>query len=445
MQTALNVALNGEQISALRADADSLHRVFVGTGSGGVYRIDSAHIDNPTVTDITGDIGDFGYISSIDLGPTDDEIIITLSNYGVSSVWYTVDGGVSWSNKDNDGSLPDIPVRWALLNPNDPRQVMLATELGVWSTSDISASNPNWEQTSVDLANVRCDMLQYRSADKQVVVATHGRGLFTTDVFSGPIVEAPSDFTIEETADGISLSWVDNATNEVSYTIERAVGEEEFDLLENIGANSAAYLDASLDETNIQVSYRITAIGDQGKNSSSLSGSILILPAAPVLGDITNVTPNSFTMNWIITDGAAISVIDVSTDESFESYLEGLEQLRISPTSYTLFDVDPATYFYRVAASNDAGISTYSETGSITIEALGLADQRFEVYPNPTHGVINIEGSLFNSLILMDLSGKVLTEYENQNQVDLTALMSGTYLLKIRSNEKEFIHRIVLK
>ena len=201
-QEVFTVVINNEQISALRADADSTSRLFVGTGSGGVYRIDSADFDNPFTTDITGNISDVGYISSIDLGLTDNEIIVTLSNYGVNSIWYTIDGGENWVNKDNDGSLPDIPVRWALFNPNNTAQVMLATELGVWSTDDITAVNPGWEQSSESLANVRCDMLQYREADNQVIVATHGRGVFTSNVFGGPDTDAPLV---------ISLSPEDNA------------------------------------------------------------------------------------------------------------------------------------------------------------------------------------------------------------------------------------------
>ena len=191
-QETITLALNSEQISALRADAIEPNRLFVGAGTGGVYRIDNADQATPTVTEITGNITTAGYVSSIDLGLTDDEIVVTFSNFGVSSVWYTVDGGANWVNKDNDGSLPDIPVRWALINPNNSSQVMLATELGVWSTNDITADNPAWEQSSNNLANVRCDMLQYRESDKLVVVGTHGRGVFTSNVFGGADTFGPT-------------------------------------------------------------------------------------------------------------------------------------------------------------------------------------------------------------------------------------------------------------
>lgn len=198
-QETLALSLNGEQISALRADANTANRLFVGTGSGGIYRIDDADQTTPTVTDITSDMSGQGYISSIDIGSSDNVLLVTSSSYGVQSVWYSDDGGTTWVDKDDDASLPDMPVRWGLFNPDNPAEVLLATELGVWSTTDITATNPAWEQTSTNLANVRCDMLQYRASDKKVVVATHGRGLFTADPFAGTDDDPPLISTLDPT------------------------------------------------------------------------------------------------------------------------------------------------------------------------------------------------------------------------------------------------------
>lgn len=48
----------------------------------------------------------------------------------------------------------------------------------------------------MNLAHTRCTMLKYRPADKMVVVSTHGRGLFTSDVFvSQSIADIDFDFT----------------------------------------------------------------------------------------------------------------------------------------------------------------------------------------------------------------------------------------------------------
>ena len=66
---------------------------------------------------------------------------------------------------------------------------MLATEVGIWSTDNINVAAPDWQPTVAGLANVRSDMIQYRDSDQLVLVATHGRGLFTSDVFGLPFAD----------------------------------------------------------------------------------------------------------------------------------------------------------------------------------------------------------------------------------------------------------------
>jgi len=183
----LSVNLNGEQISNLKVSPYTSNRLIIGTGNGLVFIIDNAHTA-PIVTEITGSLPPF-FISSIEIGADDDQLLVTYSNFGVFSMWETLNGGTTWTDKE--GNLPDIPVRWALYNPNNRNEVLLATDVGIWSTDDLSQVFPIWDPTNADLANVRCDMIKYRPADGLVVVATHGRGLFTSDVF---VTTAAADF-----------------------------------------------------------------------------------------------------------------------------------------------------------------------------------------------------------------------------------------------------------
>lgn len=156
--------------------------IFVGTGSGKVFKVANAEGDSPSSNEITGTSFPNGNISCIEIGANEDELLVTFSNYGVSSIWYTNDGGTSWLNREGD--LPDMPVRWALFNPNDRTQVILATEVGVWSTSNFGVTSPNWSSSVSGLANVRTDMLLLRESDYEVLAVTHGRGLYTNNGFS---------------------------------------------------------------------------------------------------------------------------------------------------------------------------------------------------------------------------------------------------------------------
>lgn len=168
--------------------------LFVATGSGDLYKVTNAN-----TTPVTTDIGSglpAGYISCVEIGASENELIVTYTNYGLTSVWYTNNGGTTWTGKE--GNLPDMPVRWALFNPNDRTEVILATEVGVWSTTDFNSASPNWTSSNSGLANVRVDMLQIRDSDDEVIAATHGRGLFTSNGFQVP--SAPtSDFEANRT------------------------------------------------------------------------------------------------------------------------------------------------------------------------------------------------------------------------------------------------------
>ncbi len=156
--------------------------LFVGTQSGRLFKIRRANTNNPTIKEIGDKKFPTGNISCIQLGNNEKEILVTFSNYGVTSIWYTSDGGSNWVIKEGD--LPDMPVRWAMFNPNNRKQVILATEVGVWATKNFDDNSPTWTPSNSGLANVRVDMFRIRKSDNQVVAATHGRGLFTSNAFS---------------------------------------------------------------------------------------------------------------------------------------------------------------------------------------------------------------------------------------------------------------------
>lgn len=183
-QETLTLALSGAQISSIKVSPYTANRIFVGTGNGTIFQIDNANMATPTVTSITGSFNGTpgNFVSGIDIGASDNQLLISYSNFGVTSVYETTDGGTNWQSKE--GNLPDIPIRDVLYNPDNRNQVLLATELGVWSTTGFDSANPVWEATNSGLASVRVDRIEYRATDKLVAVATHGRGIFTSNVFA---------------------------------------------------------------------------------------------------------------------------------------------------------------------------------------------------------------------------------------------------------------------
>ncbi len=159
-------------------------RIYIGTNSGKVLLIDSAHTTSPVVRVLRPGAAGTS-VSCIAIDPTNENhLLATYSNYGIVSVYETRDADApvpTWSNVE--GALPDMPVRWALIDPRNPARAMLATEMGVYSTELLNGSATVWTPASSGLAYTRVDMLRYRPGDQVVAAATHGRGLFTSDVF----------------------------------------------------------------------------------------------------------------------------------------------------------------------------------------------------------------------------------------------------------------------
>ncbi|CAL2102295.1 conserved protein of unknown function [Tenacibaculum sp. 190130A14a] len=174
--------------------------LFVGLRNGKVLKVEKANEDTNTWTEITGS-GFVGTVSDIEFGANENQIFVTFHNYGVTSVWYTSDGGTTWKSKEGD--LPDIPVKTILQNPLNPKEVIIGTDLGVWQTDNFDADSPSWTQSYNGMSNVPVLDLDLRD-DNVVFAATYGRG-----VFSGEFKIDP-DGDID--GDGV-LNGVDNCVS----------------------------------------------------------------------------------------------------------------------------------------------------------------------------------------------------------------------------------------
>ncbi len=152
-------------------------KLFFGTVSGRLFKMTNAQAI-PQTTEIGSPLFPQANISCIACAGSEDTLLVTFSNYGVSSIWQTCNGGIDW--REVEGDLPDMPVRWAIYHPQNSQQAMIATELGVWTTSSLQGPNVYWQPQTSGMANVRVDMLAFRASDNTVLAASHGRGLFTT-------------------------------------------------------------------------------------------------------------------------------------------------------------------------------------------------------------------------------------------------------------------------
>ncbi len=174
------INLYGNKISAVTVSPNISNRLYFGTENGKLIYVDNANtaVSNMAGTNITG-TSFSGTVSSINFGTDEKNIIVTLSNYNITNIWVSSDSGRTWTGID--GNLANMPVRWAMFYPNSNTKAIIATEAGVWETDAITGNNTVWT-ANPSFPVVRTDMLQYRSSDRLLAAATHGRGLFTTNI-----------------------------------------------------------------------------------------------------------------------------------------------------------------------------------------------------------------------------------------------------------------------
>ena len=189
------VPMGNLELTAVKVDPFTVNTIWIGASFGNplsapiIFKLTSANTASPTVvvnTTLGAPAG--SAISSIDVDPANaNHILVTLSSFGVPSVFESTNGGASFISIE--GNLPDMPIRWGLFAPANAQLngasggnggILLGTELGVWTTSVINGASTVWIPNNSGLANVRTDMLKYRISDNTVLAATHGRGLFTT-------------------------------------------------------------------------------------------------------------------------------------------------------------------------------------------------------------------------------------------------------------------------
>lgn len=185
-----SMPIRGARISCLGISKNPPNILYVGTDIRRVYKIINAHSGTPTMVDVTSATGSnafpgLGTVSSIAVDPRDaNKVLLTFSNYNIYSVFYTENGGQSWTKvggnlEPADNSGPSI--RHASIIPVDNGTIyMLATSTGVYATTTFYGPNTSWAQLgSNSIGNAVCEMIDYRTTDGTVVVATHANGIFS--------------------------------------------------------------------------------------------------------------------------------------------------------------------------------------------------------------------------------------------------------------------------
>jgi photosystem II stability/assembly factor-like uncharacterized protein len=200
------------QISAIAvSESNPAHRVIIGTTRGKLFKIDNANTGTPVFTPLTLPLPQTDLnINCIAMDPDNaDDIMVVYSNYGVYSLYRSVNGGQNWIKvagnlevgTNGGGSGPSI--RWLsiLKLPFGNRKYFCGTSVGLFSAdtllqhTNLSGSGTQWAMEAPDLIGMTVvDHIEVRHSDGLVVAATHGTGLYSANftlTSSSQLIQAP--------------------------------------------------------------------------------------------------------------------------------------------------------------------------------------------------------------------------------------------------------------
>lgn len=102
-------------------------------------------------------------------------------------------------------------------------------------------------------------------------------------------------------------------------------------------------------------------------------------------------------------------------------------------------------YLFRINATDGAHFA--SQEVMLTVSHSGItatAANALRIYPNPATDYILLEGMTGDAVVsLYDLTGSLILRQKSAGQLDVSALPSGTYILKVEGNTANFTARII--
>lgn len=127
---------------------------------------------------------EMGVLSGLATHPLNDSVAYALFSYaGYPKILRTSNLGKSWeditefSSGESQNGFPDVAVYSLLVMPQNPNEIWVGTEIGLFISTD---NGKSWHYADNGLPAVSIWEMKIRGT--QVILATHGRGVWTVDI-----------------------------------------------------------------------------------------------------------------------------------------------------------------------------------------------------------------------------------------------------------------------
>ncbi len=235
----------------VNVEPEAGNHMFVSGWDGKLYRFDGME-DIHTQDDVPANMGKQirslgATITGVSVDPNDpNHVVISVGGYGalatgkVQETFNALDEQPAWSSIWNVSGLSKMPCYDVVIDAMDPtgQSIVVGTEYGIFATEnggdDWVMANQNMASTSDQITAPVFDVKQqWRGASAwinpsnqgAIYAATHGRGIFRSDLFLG--VDEPSELTVEAAE---SLLVYPNPVSEGTFSVQSETFRGDFQL-----------------------------------------------------------------------------------------------------------------------------------------------------------------------------------------------------------------------
>ena len=361
------------------------HTLYYGAQNGKVRRLDNANVGHTAPVEL---LFKSGMVNSISIHPKNDQCVVACySNYGVISIYASMDGGANWSavsgnlEETNSGGGYGPAVNWVAIVPYQPDVdvYVAATSTGLFFTSQLNGMSTIWMPLAEqEIGNVPTDMVVTRSSDKEIFVGTHGRGVFRGTITSLPLpADQPTLRSPANASKGIMLDTVlkwNKVSNGIRYTVEissNAAFDANVQRFEGISSDSLKIADLIQGPTSYF--WRVYANGEGGRSVPSETWMFSTAVRPPVLlnppSGATDVPGSPVALTWEHVQPAISYDLEVATNLSFGQIAARIND--ITDTTSMIAGLESnKRYFWHVRSKDQDATGIWSARSSFTTGTL---------------------------------------------------------------------------